>query len=265
MNDSDNTTDHTKEIQKIVRDAKNMEKEGRLMECKDAYLDAATLSLKMAKSSSYVEKVSYENVTRVLIQYAKDIQEEINLNKDVPLPAPPTRAPSKAKMKREKKPFDPNEGLIFVKSSDSPEVEPLAFDKRETTAKIRQLIAIKEGGLPLMSYNFDDVSPNTTLKLNEILFSGAITAINQLLYEVLERPIQTITFEDGILFIRALEDIYYVLFADEDSDELSQNLENFCNEFYYSMGDIIMESIKTGRVLTENEDVIKLVNKFFIY
>ncbi|MHA2252424.1 MAG: hypothetical protein ACXAD7_18805 [Candidatus Kariarchaeaceae archaeon] len=257
---TDPKTDYSSEIQELVRNAKELEKNGELKECKHAYLDAASLSLKMSKTSNFVDKLSYENITKVLIQQAKDIQIEINLLKDGPLPAPPssTPRPQQQAMKKTKKPYDPNEGLQFVQPDGQP-VQPPAADKPE----IHQLIAIAEGGLPILNYNFRDVSPNTTVKLNEILFSGAITAVNQLMQEVLERPIQTITFEDGILLIKAKEELYYVLFADEDSEVLSNTLDEFSTEFYREMNPLIMECMRTGMSLADDKEVIELIVKYF--
>jgi hypothetical protein len=248
--------DHTSQIQEIVRKAKELESEGKLAECKHAYLDAASLSLEMAKTSNFVDKLSYENITKVLVQYARDIQDEINLMKDGPLPQTPDTVPSKKKSTTVRKPFDPNAGLQYVSAPTEVVIEAVQ-------TKIHQIIAIKEGGLPILSYSFEKISEETTDNLNEILFSGAITAVNQLMQEVLDRPIQTITFEDGILLIRANKDIYYVLFADEDTEELSDKLDQFCKEFSEKMASQIEESVHTGMVLSSDQQVISLITQYF--
>ncbi len=96
------------QIKEIVNEANQLRENKDLKLAKNRYLDAAQISLSHSKElTDNLEKLSFENVARALIDEAKAIQEEIFLNK---LPSIPK------KMKKEVK--DEKNTLMIRKRPD---------------------------------------------------------------------------------------------------------------------------------------------------
>lgn len=227
----------SEEIQTKVAQAKEFRESGDLKQSKNKYLDAAQIALNYAKSvEDAVKKLSYENIARALIDEAKAMQEEIFL----------TQLPTARK------------GQI-KKSSVNKAQDTLMVRKRPD---VYSLWVIKAGGVPVISHDFMEMDGETEGKINEILFSGAITAINQLMFEALEKPIQTINFDTGVLIIQTYDDVNYVLFAESNSPGLNKALKQFYEKLEKSVA-IPINSPKIIRDLTDDEVTQKLIEKIF--
>ncbi|MFV2014286.1 MAG: hypothetical protein ACC656_02570 [Candidatus Heimdallarchaeota archaeon] len=226
----------------LVKSAKDFESQNKLKDAKHAFLDAASVALKLSKSSVKSDKISYEIIARELLNYAKELQLEILLDTQG-LPSPPgMQITDKQKIKRKK--------------VEIPR-------KIKTDCKFFQLMIIKAGGTPLVSYEFEELPETTQLKLNEILFTGAITAVSQLMQEVLDKAIQTIRFEGGVLMIHSDKKLQYILFAQEEDEILYMYLKKFSNDFYKLFQDEITNAVRTGMTIQVGEKFEKLVTGIF--
>jgi hypothetical protein len=231
------------ELVELVKSAKELEKDQKLKEAKHKFLDAASYALNLSKSSQKRDKISYELIARELINYAKDLQLEILLDSQG-FPSPPGTETSDISTDRSIKPDDE----IISK----PEL-----------VKIFQLMVVKTGGIPLLSYEFEELPNSTQLKLNEILFTGAITAVNQLMEEVLEKAVQSIRFEGGVLMIHSHEKLQFILFAKEEDKTLFSYLKLFSNNFCTIFKSEINESSRTGMALNMSEKLVNMIVKTF--
>ncbi|MCE7734144.1 MAG: hypothetical protein GPJ54_04640 [Candidatus Heimdallarchaeota archaeon] len=229
------------ELLALVKSAKEFEAQKKLKEAKHGFLDAATLALQVSKSSSKSEKISYEIIARELIKYAKELQLEILLESQA-LPMPPgTIAGEKQKVKPKK----------------------IEIPRKISEIKIFQLMVVKAGGTPLISYEFEELPENTQLKLNEILFTGAITAVSNLMQEVMEKAIQTIRFEGGVLMIHNEKKLQFILFAKEEEEVLFKYLKKFANDFCAIFRDEINNAARTGMTIPVDEKFEKLATGIF--
>ncbi|MCY3412154.1 MAG: hypothetical protein INQ03_11025 [Candidatus Heimdallarchaeota archaeon] len=229
----------TEEINKLVTAAREHWDNNELIKAKNLYLDAAQIALSIAKAAtSKVDKLSFENLASVLVDEAKACHEAIKI---AALPAVPTEKPFETKSNVPSK----NQGLIIRKRPD-----------------IYSLFVIKEGGVPLIAHNFEDMDGATEHKINEVLFSGAITAINSLMLEAIERPIQAINFDKGVLIIHTHERVNYVLFAEQTSPGLQKALSKFCDELERATK-IPLSSFKMMRDISKDESTKKLIDEIF--
>lgn len=237
----------SEEIQAIVNEAKEFIKERDLKAAKHKYLDAAEYSLRHIKNEdlSSIDKMSYENLARFLIGKARSIQEEIDAEK---LPKPPSGAITKEPKKVDGKPKSIDDGLIIVPSKKS---HPY------------QLFIIKQGGIPIFNYEFKRLSEKQKGSLNDILFSGAITAINSLMMEVIEEPISLINLKDSVLLIKDMAQNSVVLFAKETTEDLENKLTDFCSGVLEAFGDDITSSFAIGQDLSDNPQLLELVANLF--
>ncbi len=99
-------------------------------------------------------------------------------------------------------------------------------------------------------------------KINEILFSGAISAISNLMFEALERPIQTINFDRGVLIIQIHDEVNYVLFAEKDSPGLNKSLLKFHKELEENL-DQPINSPKMNMDMSDDDKIVQLITKLF--
>ena len=67
------------EIVQIVKTAKEFEYDFKLRKAKHKFLDAASLALKLSKTTQKSDRLSYELIAKELINYAKNIQLELIL------------------------------------------------------------------------------------------------------------------------------------------------------------------------------------------
>jgi hypothetical protein len=231
----------SKDLVEIVKSAKELEAQNKLREAKHAFLDAASFALELSKSSKKTDKLSFELIARELINYAKELQLEILLDSQG-LPSPPgTQVGAEQKI-------------------DTRKIE---IPRKVTESKIFQLMVVKAGGTPLVSYEFEELPENTQLKLNEILFTGAITAVSQLMEEVLEKAIQTIRFEGGVLMIHNDNNLQFILFAKEEDETLFAYLKKFAIDFCALFRDEINNAARTGQTIQVGERFEKLIFGIF--
>ncbi|MHA2030463.1 MAG: hypothetical protein ACW99A_17600 [Candidatus Kariarchaeaceae archaeon] len=234
------------ELVELVKAAKEFETQNKLKEAKHGFLDAASFALNLSKTSERKDKISYELIARELLNYAKDLQLEILLDSQG-FPSPPGSVPSGISQKSD---GSATESVEEIKS------------KTELT-KIFQLMIVKTGGIPLCSYEFEELPNSTQLKLNEILFTGAITAVNQLMEEILEKAVQTIRFEGGVLMIHTHKKLQFILFAKEEDEKLFSYLKLFSNNFVTIFKADINESARTGSALIMGEKLEKMIHTTF--
>lgn len=230
------------ELVQLVKSAKELEAESKLKEAKHVFLDAASFALNLSKSSEKSEKISFELVARELLNYAKELQLEILLDSQE-LPHPP--------------------GMDGGKEQQA-KIKKIEIPRKIVESKILQLMIVKEGGTPLINYAFEELPENTQLKLNEILFTGAITAVSQLMKEVLEKPIQTIRFEGGVLMIHTYKKLQFILFAQEEDEKLFMYLKKFATDFCAVFRSEINNAARTGMTMEVGEKFEKMVLGLFI-
>ena len=240
--------DHFDKLQELVKIAKECSETGELAKSKHAYLDAASISLELSKERNKIEKLSFENIAKELINQARSIQEEINYTKGGPLPIAASH--------------DPFSKTATVKPVQA-QAETKSKETLRTKPRMKQLIIIVEGGLPMLSEQFNAIESQTKDQINEILFSGAITAVNQLMMEVLDKPIRTITFDDGVLVIHKHSRLYFALFVDHYESFLAKELETFCVKFLDKFDTELKNNLATGRVLNDNKIVMNYVRTYF--
>ncbi len=133
-----------------------------------------------------------------------------------------------------------NKGGIFLLQSES----------------LRNLIIINESGIPVYSYSFNTFEEDNSLSKTEcenkqILFSGALKAISNLIHEFVgeEKEIKEIAFEDLKLLIKPLGDkLSIVLVTDLSSKYFIEALEGFKED----VGEVIA-SMSTDINLRKNE------------
>ncbi|OLS23864.1 MAG: hypothetical protein HeimC2_24730 [Candidatus Heimdallarchaeota archaeon LC_2] len=235
------------EIVQIVKTAKEFESDFKLRKAKHKFLDAASLALKLSKTTQKSDRLSYELIAKELVNYAKDIQLEIILESEG-LPSPPGIETPEAK-----------KDIIKIK----PREELADKIKPAENVVIYKLMTVKAGGTPLLSYEFAELPDSTQLKLNEILFTGAITAVSQLMEEILEKAIQTIRFEGGVLMIHSDNNLQFILFAQEENELLFDLLKAFASKFIVEFRQIINESARTGMTIAVDEKIKEFICNVF--
>ncbi len=222
------------EIKTTVDEAIEYRENKEFKKAKNKFLDAAQLALAVYKNASEnVEKLSYENIARSLITEAKAVQEEIFLAE---LPKVPE------KIEKEKSLEDQ---LIIRK-------RPLVY----------HIWVIKEGGTPIISHPFEKMGDIIEGKIDEIRFSGAISAISALMYEAIERPIQTINFDEGVMIIHKHKNLSYVLFVQAESPGLNKALNKFCEQLEKQSTEDI-QSATMALDLSDDEITLKLIQEYF--
>lgn len=138
-----------------------------------------------------------------------------------------------------------NKGGIFLLQSES----------------LRNLIIINESGIPVYSYSFytyeeDESLSKTEYENKQILFSGALKAISNLIHEFVgeEKEIKEIAFEELKLLLKPLGDnLSIVLVTDISSKYFIEALEGFKED----MGKII-SSISTD--INVKKDEVEKIN-----
>ncbi|MCH8908589.1 MAG: hypothetical protein IH840_16000, partial [Candidatus Heimdallarchaeota archaeon] len=221
----------SRELEDLVRDANQFYLENRLKEAKHKFLDAASVALAVSKQEKHLQKLAFENIARQLVTEARDIQQEILLNQ-LPLP----RAPG----------------------AGAQDAGPGLTQKPIYRANLRNFLMVTTGGIPLFSYEFIDIKLETRTKLNDMLFSGAITAVNQMMMELLHSPITSISFEDGILFIHLVksEDCFLLFYSDRDSKDLRDRISTFSQDYISNFSEKISTAISTALSLDTDAEII---------
>lgn len=250
----------SQKIQLLVNEANKLISKNELKNAKHKYLDAADAALGYAKNKNIksMDKLSYQQLAKVLISYARDLQEELNLL-DLPLP-PGKKTIVKPVIKK------PDEEDIKVEEEMkelAEEIKPEIIEITEIPSKPYQLFVIQLGGVPIVSHEFKFIEDVSKGKLNEILFSGALTAINQLMMEVINKPIQHITLDGSILLIRQINDVSYVLFADKISEKLEDQLKQFSERIEEIFGELLHQGM-IPEDYTHDERIQALINEIFI-
>ena len=204
-----------------------------------------------------MQRLSFEQLAKVLISYARDLQEEMNL---MDLPLPPG---DKTIIKPNAKPDEDDINVEKEMKELTEEIKPEIIEITEIPSKPYQLFVIQLGGVPIVSHEFKFIEDVSKGKLNEILFSGALTAINQLMLEVINKPIQHITLDGSILLIRQIHDVSYVLFADKISEKLEDQLTQFASRIEEQFGDQLHRGM-IPEDYTNDERIQALINEIFI-
>ncbi|MDH5401485.1 MAG: hypothetical protein OEZ01_08665 [Candidatus Heimdallarchaeota archaeon] len=234
MDTSDKLIDGViREAQILVEEAKSLELNNELINAKHKYLDAATVFLNHSSTKQGQDKIVFQNLAKMLVDQAKELQIEINLAKS-PLPMPPGK--------------------------NAP-VKPIV----ESIPPVYQIIIIHPGGVPIYTHTFGTVSQDVKDKLNEILFSGAITAINQLMTEIIQVPIQKISFERGVLLFREFKGVIAVIHAEKSNSQLHIKFNEFLTEFRNSLEKEFEEAISKGKDLSNQPIAFQLIKKHFTY
>ena len=250
----------SQKIQILVNEANKLISNNDLKKAKHKYLDAADAALGYSKdkSTKSMEKLSYQQLAKVLISYARDLQTEVNML-EMPLPGG-----QKAITKPEVKKVDEEDIKVEEEMKElADEIEPGLVKITEIPSKPYQLFVIQLGGVPIVSHEFKFIEDVSKGKLNEILFSGALTAINQLMLEVINKPIQHITLDGSILLIRQIHDVSYVLFADKISEKLEEQLTQFASRIEEQFG----EQLHKGMIpedYTHDSRIQAYINEIFI-
>jgi len=225
------------EVKAIVIQAKEAEDRNDFKQAKSLFLDAATLVIKIAKNAEGVEEITFRNIARMLIDYAKEMQQLLEIEKN-PLPTIP--------------------GISKKTKEIKPKIKP-------PDATLLQLLIVKESGLPIYNWTSVTLSERTQDKINDILFSGAITAVNSLISEVLSKPIQSIQFEDGNILLRFVNDIIFITFSEGDPASLENNIQKFSHEFIGNIYPKYEADVEQGLSLSNVEEIeILLKNTFTI-
>ncbi len=283
-------------LQDIINQVKIHYKNGDLKKAKNAYLDAAEMSLDHSKKEDLnkKDKLSFENLAREFVRRAKIVHEEIKANK---LPLPPGKrfqlkrkqiSDNKDKttekegtrdkiVKDEEKIPDKEELELSIKNTEKELKE--TFEKDEKITKLSeqkftedipidgkpyQVLVINYGGIPILSHEFEAINDVTKLKLNEILFSGAITAINQLMEEIIQKPIKNISLEDSVLLLESKENLWFVLFTDKETKYMENSLEKFADKMFDYINDISNNNPATiSRDISEDERALAIINEVF--
>jgi hypothetical protein len=228
-------------IEQLVEQAKELENNQKLKEAKIIYLDAAQGALNLSKIKKGLDKLSYEQIARSLIQYVKELNLIIQMEEH-PLPS----APSK--------------GRKFTTKSGQ-EMQVQAQEMVEVRDVLLEIMILAEGGIPTFDYYNESVSIDLKRRVNEILFSGAITAITQLMSEIIERPIQQMSFEGATIYMKTKKTYTFVFLAYSDDLNLENILDLLSTEFFSTLNEDLEREIKQGRSLNDNKEINKLVNR----
>jgi hypothetical protein len=247
-------------IQILVNEANGYIKNNKLKQAKHKYLDACETALRYAKDvkTKRLDKLSYEQLAKILISYARDLQSELDLL-DLPTPPGMKEKPKPAIKKPDEEETKVEEEIKDLEEEIRPEIVKIV----EVPSKPYQLFIIQLGGVPIVSHEFKFIEDVSKGKLNEILFSGALTAINQLMLEVINKPIQHITLDGSILLIRQIKDVSYVLFADKISEKLEDQLRNFAERIEVQFGETFHKGL-IPEDYTHDERIQALINEIFI-
>ncbi|MHA2502393.1 MAG: hypothetical protein ACXAE3_05980 [Candidatus Kariarchaeaceae archaeon] len=238
------------QIKSLVKEAKDAELARDYKSAKNKYLDAASYTLELSKSLQGVESVTFRNIARMLVDTARDIQILQSMERE-PLPrVPGMSGPS---------PTD-NEPLLERKQLLKLEDREV---KKEGDPELLQLLMIKTSGIPIFSWVSDKLSENTASKINDILFSGAITAVNNLISEVLSTPIQSINFEEGNILLKFVEDLIFVLYCEGDHNLLEDNLQGFSKIIINDILPKWEKDLRKGLNLSDNTEIINELLTYF--
>jgi hypothetical protein len=223
------------EIKLIFRKAKQLEENGFLREARENFLDAATIAVNEAKQvEEEDDKNSLLNIANTLVEHAKEIQIKLDFQKKV---------------------LSDSFKSVKQLTEEEAEIEILP---------IHQLLIIRDIGTPVYTFNFDAMSNNeTSVQIDEMLFAGALTAIKQLMGEVIRQSIKKITLQEGMLVIHFTEDLAFVIYISNHNPKVEKLLEEFANKFYDQFEEDIKYVIRTGAILDNNKQIEELVHEVF--
>ena len=114
---------------------------------------------------------------------------------------------------------------------------------------LRRLLIINSAGIPVYSYIFQHFDTSISDYDEDVLFSGALSALSTLIMEFTgtQHSIEEIFFKNLLMMIKQAKEFSVVLIADQSTYFFKEALESFCKQLYEKVPDIIPEYIFTDK------------------
>lgn len=261
--------DSSTQIRLLFREGKLAEAQGFLKEAKDKYLDAASLALQHAqKVVNSKDQQGYKSIAITLIDYSKKIQHKLDFQNIVfssDVDSLFTKTQNSASDDAVVNIESSSDDTIADSVPDETRADSATIEAPTEILPIHKLIVIQSSGTPIFSLDFNSLVNTPAKDIDEFLFAGALTAITSLMTEVIQQSVRTIDLAQGCLLTNNYQNLVYVVYAGEDSEQLVSILGQFATQFSERFANEIQDANTYGISLNDNKEVIKLVHNHFGY
>lgn len=123
---------------------------------------------------------------------------------------------------------------------------------------LKQILLLTNGGSPIFSFDYtsDDSSQQG---FNEILFSGAITAVLSIMKETLHNSVRGIELDGEKLYVKEGEELIFVGISQKSIQNFDERVSAFLQEFQNIHHDGLEQAKKTGQLIEPDEKTIKIL------
>ncbi len=242
-------------VVEVLREGRKYEQVGELRKAKNCYLDAATYAVELAKDAIGEDQERLRNIAQMLIDHAKKmkarIKGEIPPTTDYPeddsqvdLPLPPGSAPQ-------------SQTVITTTKDNAQQIEPFS---------INQILILTSSGSPVMTFDYTADYMNDPegafSSMNEVLLSGAITAIFSIMEEALHNKVRKIELEGEFLYVKDHDGLIFAALGEGDADALDDPILKLLNELRQKYSDRLDLALRTGQLVTIDSGIIDLMGIF---
>ncbi len=230
--------DQIDEMYRIFKNAKQKEFFGELQAAIQLYLDAASYALNIYKQDQTANK-KFESLAIKIVSHVKQVKSEIKSQN--------------------------NSVLQFLDSDFPPppqsdQLSSTEDDKITEISSIDQLLLISKFGSPILSYNFKAVDSMNPLYGNEVLFSGAMSAIYSIIQETIKSDIQKISLDGKNILIQKSDDLFFILISDAEEDTFKEKITTFADSFLNKFDKKISSALKNGEMISDDKECIEFIH-----
>lgn len=244
-------------VVEVFREGRTHEQEGRLKEAKNCYLDAATYAVELAKDAIGDDQERLKNIAKMLIDHAKKIHAQL---KGI--------SPPKTDFPEDESEVDLPMPPGYSEPAQETEIEPTPIIQETKKEKftINQILILTSSGSPIMTFDYTAdylTDPESAFSsMNEILLSGAITAIFSIMEEALQNKVRKIELEGEFLYVKDYEGLIFAALGEGDAEALDDPIITLIENLKADFQDRLDLAKRTGQLVTVDERIIDLMNDF---
>ncbi|RMG25091.1 MAG: hypothetical protein D6732_22870 [Methanobacteriota archaeon] len=241
-------------VVEVFREGRKYEQMGELKKAKNCYLDAATYAVELAKSAFGEDKERLRNIAQMLIDHARKMKAKIK--GDIP---PKVDYPE-----------DENEVDLPLPPGSVQDTPSIVVPQEQHTLQdpftINQVLILTSSGSPVMTFDYtadyltDPESAFSTL--NEVLLSGAITAIFSIMEEALHNKVRKIELEGEFLYVKDHDGLIFAALGEGDADALDEPILELLSNLRKDYTDRLDLALRTGQLVHIDSGIIELMTEF---
>ncbi len=252
-------------VVQVFREGRKCEQNGNFKKAKECYLDAATYAVELAKESISMEDTErLKNIAKMLIDHARKMKSKIS--------GEPIKTPVLSSMPQDVNevdlPLPPNQSNVQTATIQEP--KEIVSKENENISphipKLNYILILSASGSPILTFDYTvDYSKTPELafsKMNEVLLSGAITAIFSIMEEALNNKVRKIELENEFLYVKDYNGLIFTALGDGDADAIDQPIINLLKNLVFHYSDNIEKAKKTGQMIEINEHIVSMMIDF---